>query len=72
MSTFGREGGALHAALFLKQFVDNYPWIHLDIAGPAYLEKFHPIFGKEATGFGLRLLFQFLKIHYLEADNGRY
>ncbi len=72
MSTFGREGGALHAALFLKQFVDNYPWIHLDIAGPAYLEKAHPIFGKEATGFGLRLLFQFLKTHYLEADNGRY
>lgn len=72
MSTFGREGGALHAALFLKQFVDNYPWIHLDIAGPAYLEKSHPIFGKEATGFGLRLLFQFLKIHYLEDDNGRY
>ena len=72
MSTFGREGGAIHAALFLKQFVDNYPWIHLDIAGPAYLEKNHPIFGKEATGFGLRLLYQFIETHYLEADNAGY
>lgn len=72
MSSFGREGGAIHAAIFLKQFVDNYPWIHLDIAGPAYLEKAHPIFGKEATGFGLRLLFQFIQTHYVEADNGRY
>lgn len=65
MSSFGREGGAIHAALFLKQFVDNYPWIHLDIAGPAYLEKKHPIFGKEATGFGLRLLFRFIETHYI-------
>ena len=72
MSTFGREGGAIHAAIFLKQFVDNYPWIHLDIAGPAFLKKNHPIFGKEATGFGLRLLYQFIETHYLEADNAGY
>lgn len=64
MSSFGREGGSIHAALFLKQFVDNYPWVHLDIAGPAYMEKNHPIFGKEASGFGLRLLYNFIKNNY--------
>ena len=72
MSTFAREGGAIHAALFLKQFIDNYPWLHIDMAGPAYMEKNHPIFGKEATGFGLRLLFHFLNTHYTEGVNERY
>lgn len=69
MSSFGRDGGSIHAAIFLKQFVDNYPWIHLDIAGPAFLEKKHPIFGKEATGFGVRLLFKFICDHYCGASN---
>ncbi len=64
MSSFKREGGAIHAAIFLKQFVDNYPWIHLDIAGPAFLDREHPIFGKEATGFGVRLIYNFIKTHY--------
>lgn len=72
MSTFAREGGAIHAALFLKQFIDNYPWIHIDMAGPAYMEKSHPIFGKEATGFGLRLLYNFLNTHYTEGVNERH
>lgn len=69
MSSFKREGGAIHAAIFLKQFVDNYPWIHLDIAGPAFLEKAHPIFGTEASGFGVRLLYRFIKAHYCESQN---
>ena len=72
MSSFTREGGAIHAALFLKQFIDNYPWIHIDMAGPAYLEKSHPVFGKEATGFGLRLLYNFLMTHYSEGENERH
>ncbi len=67
MSTFRREGGAIHAAIFLKEFVDNYPWIHLDIAGPGYLETNHPIFGKNASGFGVRLLVSFIKAHYTGA-----
>lgn len=66
MSTFKREGGAIHAALFLRQFVDNYPWIHIDIAGTAYLETPHPIFGTGASGFGVRLLYKFIKDHYSE------
>ena len=67
MSSYGREGGSIHAALFLKQFIDNYPWVHLDIAGPAFMEKEHPIFGKEASGFGLRLIYNFIKNNYIQS-----
>ena len=35
----GRWGGAITAAKLLEQFIDDRPWIHIDIAGPAYLEK---------------------------------
>ncbi len=59
MSNAGpREGGSINAALFLKQFVNkNTPWMHLDIAGPAYMEKGNALREPGATGFGLRLLF---------------
>ncbi len=62
------EAGSVIAGLFLQEFVDNWPWIHLDIAGPAYIEEEHPIFGKYATGFGIRLLNRFIKVHYAEAN----
>lgn len=52
-----REGGAINAALFLKEFIkDGLPWIHLDIAGPAYIEKGNALCAGGATAFGLRLL----------------
>ncbi|WP_035272692.1 leucyl aminopeptidase [Desulfonatronum thiodismutans] len=54
-----REGGAIHAALFLHRFVpENTPWVHLDIAGPAYAKKKgdHGIAG--GTGFGVRILME--------------
>ena len=35
----GRPAGTITAALFLKEFVDGYPWVHLDIAGTAYSES---------------------------------
>jgi leucyl aminopeptidase len=50
------EGGCVYAALFLKQFVGKTPWAHLDIAGPAWLEKASALGPKGATGFGVRLL----------------
>lgn len=56
-----REGGASFAALFLKQFVDEEtPWVHLDIAGPAFLTKPVPSNSGGATAFGLRTLFEFV------------
>ena len=55
-----REGGAITAGKFLENFVD-YPWIHLDIAGPAFLHHADHYRIKGGTGTGLRLLLDFLK-----------
>ena len=56
-----RYGGAITAALFLEEFVDQVPWVHLDIAGPAFAEKDAPLAPKGGTGFGVRTLLNFLK-----------
>jgi leucyl aminopeptidase len=56
----GKNSGAITAAKFLQHFVD-YPWIHLDIAGPSYLGSHDSYRGKGGTGAGIRLLFDFLK-----------
>jgi len=50
-NTGGRWGGALTAGLFLREFVDRtQPWVHLDIAGPAFASSDHPYWGKGGTG----------------------
>ncbi len=54
----GREAGAITAAKFLEHFVD-FPWIHLDIAGCAFLTKSDNYRGNGATGIPVRLLFDF-------------
>jgi leucyl aminopeptidase len=53
-----REGGALTAGLFLQEFVDNVPWVHLDIAGPAFLTGEDGNLPKGGTGFGVRTLLE--------------
>ena len=55
----GPEAGAITAAKFLEHFTD-YPFIHLDIAGPAFLEKKSGYRGIGATGTGVRLFFNFI------------
>lgn len=55
-----RDGGAITAGKFLEHFT-NYPWIHVDIAGPAYLGATDNYRGKGGTGVGVRLLFDFIK-----------
>lgn len=57
----GRFGGAILAAAFLQNFVGDLHWIHLDIAGVDFREKEDSYHTKGATGFGARLLVQFLK-----------
>ena len=52
----GREGGSITAAQFLKRFVGDVPWAHVDIAGMAWTKKDLPVCPKGATGFGTRLL----------------
>ncbi|HAM72268.1 MAG TPA: leucyl aminopeptidase, partial [Verrucomicrobiales bacterium] len=62
-NTGGREGGACTAASFLKHFAGDCPWVHLDIAGPAMGSKELPHLEKGATGFGVRLVTEFLRRH---------
>ena len=57
----GRWAGAITAALFLKKFVGDYPWVHLDIAGTAMLEEATDYSPKGGSGVGVRLLTQFFK-----------
>lgn len=56
----GRVAGAITAGKFLEKFTD-YPYIHLDIAGPAFLDKKEGYRGKGGSGIGVRLLFDFIK-----------
>lgn len=60
-NTGGRPGGALTAAAFLWQFVGDYPWVHMDIAGTAWVDRPNPITPKGATGVGVRLLVHALR-----------
>ena len=54
----GRYGGALTAGLFLKEFVGDVPWAHLDIAGPARSASDDGHVLKGGTGFGVRTLLE--------------
>ncbi len=55
-----RHAGAITAAKFLEHFT-NYPWIHLDIAGPAYLPEKDSYRGVGGTGVTVRMLYRFLE-----------
>ncbi len=57
----GRWGGAITAAVFLKEFVDCQSWAHLDIAGTAYAEAETPREARGATGAGVRVTVAFLE-----------
>jgi leucyl aminopeptidase len=56
-----RYGGALVAGLFLQEFVDGCPWVHLDIAGPARAESEDGYLGKGSTGVSVRTLLTWLQ-----------
>jgi len=57
----GRWGGAISAAMFLKEFAEDTPWIHLDIAGTAWMEENKPWIAKGPSGIALRSLVEFVK-----------
>ena len=65
-NTGGRGAGAITGAAFLKNFVGDTPWIHLDIAGTAYVQRqvwVPPYLSKDlATGVGVRLLEEFARL----------
>ena len=56
-----RWAGAINAAMFLKEFAEDTPWIHLDIAGTAWMEDQKPWIAKGPSGIALRSLVQFVK-----------
>ncbi len=57
-----RWGGSITAAKFLEEFVDKkIPYIHIDLAGPALKHKFRSYTEKSHTGYGVRLMFEYLR-----------
>jgi leucyl aminopeptidase len=58
-NTFGiRYGGGIGAALFLEEFVDGKPWVHVDIAGPAFMDEAEHYIPKGGTGYAVRTLIE--------------
>jgi leucyl aminopeptidase len=55
-----RTAGSITAGYFLKHFAESVPWAHLDIAGTAWTENERPYIAKGATGFGVRLMTNFV------------
>ena len=59
-NTGGRMGGASAAGIFLSKFIKNTPWIHIDIAGTAFVDKANSEGIKNATGVGVRSLIKYI------------
>ncbi len=56
----GRNAGTITAGLFLEEFVDDIPWAHIDIAGTADQPKATPLCSTKGTGFGVKLVVEYL------------
>ncbi len=61
MNVGGRWGGAITAAMFLKEFAEDTPWIHLDIAGTAWMEDKKAWIAKGPSGVALRTIVEFVR-----------
>jgi leucyl aminopeptidase len=60
-NTGGRHGGAITAAEFLKVFAEDTPWIHLDIAGLAWIEDSKPYIAKGPSGAAVRSILEWVR-----------
>ena len=60
-NTGGRSGGAIIAAEFLHVFAEDTPWIHLDIAGTAWVEDSRPYIAKGPSGIGMRSILEWVR-----------
>ena len=56
-----RYGGAITAALFLSEFAGRARWAHIDIAGPAFINKGMAYCEPGGTGFGVRLFYELIE-----------
>jgi len=59
-STIG--GGSITAALFIQEFVEDTPWVHIDIAGTSWTDEALPYSEKGGVGYGARLLYNYAKL----------
>lgn len=59
----GRNGGTITAAWFLREFAEDTPWVHLDIAGAAWDNERKPYMAKGPTGIGIRTIINYLCNH---------
>ena len=59
----GRPAGSISAGWFLREFADDFPWAHLDIAGTAYSDRDDPTRVKGPTGLGVRLCTELVLAH---------
>lgn len=57
----GRLGGTITAGQFIENFIEEKPWVHLDIAGTAYLSKVQGLYEKGATGVHVKTLYELAK-----------
>ena len=57
----GRWGGAINAAMFLKEFAEDTPWVHLDIAGVAWIDKPKPWMASGPTGVAVRSILEWAR-----------
>ena len=64
-----RYGGATNAAMFLREFVDDTPWVHLDIAGVAWLDSDKPWIAKGPTGIGVRSIIEWARSYAASSPN---
>ena len=60
-NTGGRYGGAINAAMFLKEFAEETPWIHLDIAAMAWIDDPKPWMASGPTGVGVRSVVEWIR-----------
>ena len=58
---YGRRAGSIMGAAFLSKFVEKTPWTHIDIAGTSWLEEERGYYQPGGTGFGVRLLIDYLR-----------
>jgi leucyl aminopeptidase len=61
MNSGGRGGGASTAAMFLKEFAEDTPWVHLDIAGTAWIDDNKSWIAKGPSGIAVRSLVEFVR-----------
>jgi leucyl aminopeptidase len=70
-NTGGRPAGTITAAAFLRKFADRYVWAHLDIAGMAWEERGKAGQPKGGTGFGVRMLIEYLSSLNVKKTNAK-